>query len=105
MTGSPTVEDVVTRALEAYEALVLLAEEVEDEWSYIQDLSGAWRAELERARGADQGPATASVVGAVDRLAAEVGRITDPHRAIDWMSTFPQAVLLAMGRDPWVDAA
>ena len=104
MTGSPTIGDVVTRALEAYEALVLLAEEIEDEWSYVQDLAAAWRAELERARVPDDAPAPASVVDAVERLADEVSRITDPHRAIDWMSTFPQAVLLALGRDPWADA-
>ena len=24
--------------------------------------------------------------------------ITDPHRAIDWLSTFPQVVLVALGR-------
>ena len=33
-------------------------------------------------------------------LIAEVGLITDPHRAIDWLSTFPQVVLLAAGERP-----
>ena len=30
----------------------------------------------------------------------EIGRIEDPHRAIDWLSTFPQVVLLAIGERP-----
>ena len=35
---------------------------------------------------------------AIERAIAEIGRITDPHRAIDWLSTFPQVVLIAAGR-------
>lgn len=89
---------LVARALVAYDELVSLAEEVEDEWSYVQDLSGAWRAELEDAA---EGPGTPRAAAAVERLVDEIARITDPHRAIDWLSTFPQAVLLALGRDPW----
>ena len=92
------MEDLVTRALVAYEELVSLAEEVEDEWGYVQDLAGAWRAELERTRGIGGPPAAASA--AIDRLADEVARISDPHRAIDWLSTFPQVVLLALGERP-----
>ena len=26
--------------------------------------------------------------------------ITDPHRAIDWLSTYPQVVLIALGERP-----
>ncbi len=37
---------------------------------------------------------------AVDRAIDEIGRIEDPHRAIDWLSTFPQVVLLALGERP-----
>ena len=33
----------------------------------------------------------------MERLVAEAGRITDPHRAIDWMSTLPQVALAAVG--------
>lgn len=47
MPGSTTVDDVVTRALEAYEALAGLGEDVEDEWSYVNELSGAWRDRLD----------------------------------------------------------
>jgi hypothetical protein len=34
---------------------------------------------------------------AIGRAIDEIGRINDPHRAIDWLSTFPQVVLLALG--------
>ncbi len=90
---------LVARALTAYDELVSVAEEVDDEWSYVQDLSGAWRVELEDA--AADAPGTPGAGAAVERLVDEISRITDPHRAIDWLSTFPQAVLLALGRDPW----
>lgn len=102
MSEQPNVADLVGRALIAHDALVALGEEVEDEWSYVQDLAGAWRPELERAGiDAPTGPADRAVIDAIDRLVDEVGRIDDPHRAIDWLSTFPQAVLLALGVDPW----
>jgi hypothetical protein len=32
----------------------------------------------------------------VDAAIEEIGRITDPHRAIDWLSTFPDLVALAL---------
>ena len=94
---------LIARALAAYDELVSLAEEVEDEWSYVQDLSAAWRAELERAGDAG-GPTPTGAAAAVERLADEVALVSDPHRAIDWLSTFPQAVLLALGADPWAVA-
>jgi hypothetical protein len=106
MPAADPTSDPVARALAAYEELIALAEDVDDEWGYIQDLSQAWRTELERAGGvlgaADAGPVA---VAAIDRLVDEVGHITDAHRAIDWLSTFPQAVLLALGLDPWGSAA
>ena len=99
--GDPTVDDVIARALEAYASLTELGEEIEDEWSYVNDLAEAWRArfdEVVAARGAEA--ADAATVGAVDAAAMEVGRIEDPHRAIDWLSTFPQVVLIALGERP-----
>lgn len=101
MPGSTTVDDVVTRALEAYEALAGLGEDVEDEWSYVTELSGAWRDRLDEvvaSRGGDMVPP--EVEAAVDAACAEIGRLTDPHRAIDWLSTFPQVVLIALGERP-----
>jgi len=38
---------------------------------------------------------------AIDRLIEEAGRISDPHRAIDWLSTLPQATLVALGEVAW----
>jgi hypothetical protein len=96
MTSS-TIHDSLVQALDAYERLGLLGEEIEDEWSYVTDLVAAWRERLEAldaARGADSaGPAGP----AIRRVIEEVDLITDPHRAIDWLSTFPQVVLLAAG--------
>jgi hypothetical protein len=39
------------------------------------------------------------VVVAVDEAIAEIASITDPHKAIDWLSTFPHVVALAVGGD------
>lgn len=89
------------RALEAYEALGLLGEEIEDEWTYVTDLTAAWRDRLEAVattRGDE--PLEASIVVAIDTVIEEIGRIEDPNRAIDWLSTFPQIVLLALGGRP-----
>ena len=93
-----TINAAVERALEAYSTLTELGEAVDDEWSYVNDLADAWRerlAEVADRRGTE--PAPDAVVAAIDRAIAEVGLITDPHRAIDWLSTFPQVVLLALG--------
>jgi hypothetical protein len=93
----PTVHDCLTVALAAYERLGLLGEDVEDEWTYVTDLVAAWQERLEaldaRLGTAPAGPAAQ----AIDRAIDEIDRIRDPHRAIDWLSTFPQVVLLAVG--------
>jgi hypothetical protein len=36
----------------------------------------------------------------VERAVDEIGRISDPYRAVDWLSTFPQVVLTALGERP-----
>jgi hypothetical protein len=98
---SETIQAVVDRALDAYAALVELGEELEDEWTYVNDLAQAWRnrlGEVATERGPEVAPPATS--GAVDRAVAEIGLIQDPHRAIDWLSTFPQVVLLAVGATP-----
>src|SRR5687768_4483898 len=96
-----TVDEAIDRALPAYARLTERAEELEDEWSYVNDLSSAWRERLELGAasraGAHLDPATDA---AIDRLIDEAERITDPHRAIDWLSTFPQVALLALGQTP-----
>ena len=96
-----TVRTAIDRALEALDALQLLGEEVEDEWTYVTELADAWRTRLDAvaaARGEE--PLDAERTAAIDRAVAEAGRIEDPHRAIDWLSTFPQIVLVALGEAP-----
>lgn len=95
------LQAVIDRALDAYATLAERGEEVDDEWSYVNDLADAWRErliELADQRGAEPAPDPATA--AVDRAIAEIQLITDPHRAIDWLSTFPQVVLLALGERP-----
>ena len=96
----PRLSDVLTEALDAYARLASLGEDIEDEWTYVTDLDAAWRERLE-ARGsrARLGPA------GVRRSGGRTGHRRDrshhdPHRAIDWLSTFPQVVLVAAGEQP-----
>ncbi len=94
---SATVDQSIDHALAAYARLTERAEDIEDEWSYVNDLSASWRDRLESVAeeraGLSLDPAG---VTAIDRLIDEVDRITDPHRAIDWLSTFPQVALLVL---------
>jgi len=96
-----TVGAAIARARPAYDDLTALAEDVEDEWSYINDLASAWIERMDAvadARGHE--PVAAGVAAAVPALAAEVALLDDPHRAIDWLSTFPQVLLIALGERP-----
>ena len=96
-----TIQDVVDRALQAYEGLAELGESIEDEWSYVNDLAEAWRGRLTdviAGRGPDIAPDAGGL--AIDRAIEEISLIEDPHRAIDWLSTFPQVVLLALDEAP-----
>lgn len=96
-----TIADAIAAVLPAYEALIAAGEEIEDEWSYVQDLSAAW---LERFDEVAAARASETVTGpqraALAALTAEVATIDDPHRAIDWLSTYPQVVLIALGERP-----
>jgi hypothetical protein len=97
----PTVDDVLDRASSAYGTLAEASEAVDDEWSYVQDLTEAWASrfdDVRLARGAE--PVDVEVAAAIDAAIDEVGRIGDPHRAIDWLSTFPQVTLIALGERP-----
>ena len=98
---SETTRSAIDRALAAYDGLIELGETVDDEWSYVNDLGEAWQARLDAvavARGAE--PVGDEVTIAIDRAIEEIGLIADAHRAIDWMSTFPQVVLVALGEAP-----
>jgi len=96
-----TVDEVIQHALDGYAALIELGEEVEDEWSYVTDLSQSWQARMETVAAARAGERIdPEIVTAVTAAVAEAGSISDPHRAIDWLSTFPQVVLVSMGERP-----
>jgi hypothetical protein len=93
-----TVADCIATALTGFAALAVTAEAVEDEWQYVTDLGTVWRgrfAQVSEARGTDAAPPGAEV--AMGTLVAEASLITDPHRAIDWLSTLPQVALAALG--------
>lgn len=93
-----TIQIAIDRALDAYDVLTELGEAIEDEWSYVTELSEAWRTRLETvASRRGQEPAPDEISAAFDRAIEEIGLIADAHRAIDWLSTFPQVVLIALG--------
>ena len=98
---SETIRIAIDRVLEAYGELTEFGETIDDEWSYVNDLSETWRTRLEdvtSSRGEE--PVADDVSLAIDRAIAEIGLIGDAHRAIDWLSTFPQVVLIALGEAP-----
>ena len=96
-----TIREALERALDAYEVLSELGEEIEDEWSYVNDLTDAWRTRFDEvaARHGDD-DASDETSQAIDQAIDEIQRIEDPHRAIDWLSTFPQIVIVAVGARP-----
>jgi hypothetical protein len=96
-----TIQQTIDRALEGYAALAELGEAIDDEWSYVNDLAGAWRDRLaEVATRRAEEPTPPAATAAIDRAIVEIGLIEDPHRAIDWLSTFPQVILVAVGELP-----
>lgn len=92
-----SIADLIDRALAGFDTLAATAEPIADELQYLADLDTVWRARLRavaEARGRE--PAPPGAEAAVEELVAEAGRIADPHRAIDWMSTLPQVTLAAL---------
>ena len=96
-----TIAALIDRALAAYDDLTALGEEIEDEWTYVNDLSAAWRDAPRGRRRRDRAdaPRRCHRRRRVDRAIDEIAPISDPHRAIDWLSTFPQVVLARPRRD------
>lgn len=103
--------ELVERVVAALGRLAALGETIHEEWTYVHDLETVWTARL-RAVAAEHGPSAAppavppgptarELKAAVDRLVAEVDLVTDPHRAIDWLSTLPQATLVALDEAAW----
>jgi hypothetical protein len=94
----PSVAALIERALAAFDRLALTAEVVDDEWQYVTDLGTVWRARLQAVADGRAGElAPEGAEAAFDALVSEAARITDPHRAIDWLSTLPQVALAALG--------
>ena len=92
-----TIDQVLQPALAALDELARLGEGIADEWQYVIDLEAAWRDRLTEVAAARSGePVPVARAAAIDRAIAETRLIADPHRAIDWLSTFPQVVLLAL---------
>ena len=92
-----SVREVVDRAIAAERALADLGETVEDEWSFVNELEAAWAVRLGEIAARHPGDTVdAAVAEAVAEAITETEAIVDPHRAIDWLSTFPQVVLLAL---------
>jgi hypothetical protein len=89
--------ELIERAVAAYKALGELAETIEDEWQYVSDLVEAYGPGLEALAAGP--PLSDAEAAAVEEAIAEIGEITDAHRAIDWLSTFPHVVALAVGGD------
>jgi hypothetical protein len=92
-----TVAHLIDRALAGFDALTITAEPVEDEYQYVTDLGTVWRARLgavAAVRGTE--PAPPGTDEAITALVDESARVTDPHRAIDWLSTLPQVALAAL---------
>jgi hypothetical protein len=92
-------------ALAALDALVELGETIEDEWSYVTALADAGRARLRAASGSVDEMLPADRGAAIVAACVEVARITDPHRAIDWLSTLPAIVELSLGGAPTAPGA
>jgi hypothetical protein len=89
--------DAIERALEAYRALADLGETVAEEWQYVTDLVAVHSADLRALAGGGDGRILSEGASrAVDLAIEEAGLIEDPHRAIDWLSMFPQLIRLAV---------
>jgi hypothetical protein len=96
-----TVDALIDRAIAAYDTLTEVGEAIDDEWTYVNDLSSVWRERLDSIAQARSGNAVdPEVQTAVDAAVEEIASIDDPHQAIDWLSTFPQVVVLALGEAP-----
>ena len=97
-----SIPALVERVVLALAGLVALGETIDDEWTYVHDLETVWVARLRAVAAARaELPPDSGLEPALARLIDEVGRISDPHRAIDWLSTLPQATLVAIGEPAW----
>ena len=94
--ATPSRSELAERASDAFVALADLGQTIETEWQYVTDLVDAYLPAL-RALGHGRETVAESTAAAVEEAIAEIGLIEDPHRAIDWLSTFPHVIGLALG--------
>jgi hypothetical protein len=100
-----TRTEAIALALAVVEDLAALGESIENEWTYVTDLAAAGRAAI-RALAGDGAAAFRPAFGAALAAAADEARsVADPHRAIDWLSTFPAIACLALAPDAGAGAA
>jgi hypothetical protein len=93
-----TIGTLIARTLAAFDVLAARGDEIADEAQYLTDLGVVWKGRLIAVGNARKSePARPEMEAAVDAGCAEAARIDDPHRAIDWLSTLPQVVLVALG--------
>jgi hypothetical protein len=93
-----TVAEVLALATAALERLGALGEDVADEWQYVNDLVAVYRGRFGQVAAARGGESvTPEATRAIELAVEEAGLISDPHRAIDWLSTLPQIVLFTLG--------
>ena len=95
--GPARAGDLLSSALAALGVLSDLGETVEDEWTYVTTLAELGRARIRAAVPDADALVPAETAAAIDALADEASRISDPHRAIDWLSTLPAVAELALG--------
>jgi hypothetical protein len=97
-SGTTTVSELLEAGAHALRGLADVGEVVEVELQYVADLVAVYEGRFgqvvaERGREAVRAEQAAAAAVAVE----EASLITDPHRAIDWLSTFPQVLLFTIG--------
>jgi hypothetical protein len=96
--GIATVVDLIEAGLCALRILADVGERVEDELQYVADLVTVYEGRLRQvAAGRGEEAVRAEQAEAVAIALEEASLVTDPHRAIDWLSTLPQVLLFTIG--------
>jgi hypothetical protein len=90
-----TTAGAIAQVLEAIDALEVLGETVVDDAQYVMDLARAWRLRL-NAIADNRPPVSPDQAEALELAIAEAASISDPHKAIDWLSTLPQLVQMIL---------
>jgi hypothetical protein len=96
--AAPNRSELVERASVAFVALADQGGTIEEEWQYVSDLVDAYLPSI-RALGSGPEIVAPAAAMAVEEAISEVGLIHDPHRAIDWLSTLPHVIALALESD------